>query len=130
MLCEAEDPRILQAAQRASQEGIAHIVLVGNTRQISATAAIHGIGLDRMTLLDPATSALTPSFAQQLFALRQKKGMTLDEARRAVLDPLCFANLMVRLGHADGSVAGAAHTTADVVRNAIQLIGLAPAPAR
>ncbi len=126
VLCEAEDPRILQAAQRATQEGIARIVLVGNTRQINAAAAIHGIGLDGMTLVDPATSALTPSFAQQLLALRQKKGMTLDEAKRAVLDPLCFANLMVRLGHADGSVAGAGHTTADVVRNAIQLVGLAP----
>ncbi|KWR74997.1 phosphate acetyltransferase [Cupriavidus sp. IDO] len=126
VLCEAEDPRILQAAERATREGIARIVLVGNPRQINASAAIHGIDLAGMTLVDPSTSALTPSFAQQLFALRQKKGMTLDEAKRAVQDPLCFANLMVRLGHADGSVAGAVHTTADVVRHAIQLIGLAP----
>jgi len=126
VLCEAEDPRILQAAERATREQVARIILVSEPRRIAEAAAQNGIDLTAMTIVDPATSALTPSFAQQLFALRQKKGMTLDEARRAVLDPLCFANLMVRLGHADGSVAGAAHTTADVVRNAIQLIGLAP----
>lgn len=53
--------------------------------------------------------------------------MTLDDARREALKPLCFANLMVRMGHADGSVAGAVHTTADVVRTAIQVIGIHPA---
>ena len=52
--------------------------------------------------------------------------MTADDARTAVLDPLCHANLMVRLGEADGSVAGAVHTTADVVRAAIRLIGVDP----
>ncbi|CAG9187422.1 phosphate acetyltransferase [Cupriavidus pinatubonensis] len=126
VLCEGEDPRILQAAERAAREGIAQVILVGNAARITDAAANQGIDLTRMTIVDPATSALTPSFAQALYAMRQKKGMTLDQARQAVLDPLCFANLMVRQGHADGSVAGAVHTTADVVRNAIQLIGLAP----
>ncbi|WER48076.1 phosphate acetyltransferase [Cupriavidus sp. WKF15] len=126
VLCEAEDSRILQAAARATRESIAQVILVGNPERITAAAHALGIGLDGMSIVDPATSALAPSFAQALYAMRQKKGMTLDQARQAVLDPLCFANLMVRQGHADGSVAGAVHTTADVVRQAIQLIGLAP----
>lgn len=127
VLCEAEDPRILQAAQRAAHEGIARIVLVGDAARIRQAAASEDIDLAGMDVIDPATSALTPSLAQKLFALRAKKGMTLEDARREVLKPLCFANLMVRLGHADGSVAGAVHTTADVVRTAIQVIGIHPA---
>ncbi|MGO4333158.1 phosphate acetyltransferase [Cupriavidus sp. 2TAF22] len=127
VLCEAEDPRILQAAQRASREAIARIVLVGDAARIRQAAAGDGIDLAGMDLIDPATSALTPSFAHKLFALRGRKGMTLEQAKREVLKPLCFANLMVRLGHADGSVAGAVHTTADVVRTAIQIIGIDPA---
>ncbi len=127
VLCEAEDPRILQAAQRATREGIARIVLVGDAARIRQAAAGENIDLAGMDVLDPASSALTPSLAQKLFALRARKGMTLEDAKREVLKPLAFANLMVCLGHADGSVAGAVHTTADVVRTAIQVIGIHPA---
>lgn len=126
VLCEAEDPRILQAAQRATREGIARIVLAGDAARIRQAAAGADIDLAGMDVIDPASSALAPSLAQKLFALRAKKGMTLENAKREVLKPLCFANLMVRLGHADGSVAGAVHTTADVVRTAIQVIGIHP----
>ncbi|WP_211614144.1 phosphate acetyltransferase [Paraburkholderia haematera] len=126
VLCEAEDPRMLEAAQRATREGIARIVLVGPSASIRAAAASQGIELSGMELVDPATSPLAGSFSDELFALRSKKGMTLDEAKQEILKPLCFANLMVRLGHAEGSVAGAVHTTADVVRTAIQIIGIHP----
>ncbi len=101
VLCEAEDARILQAAARATREGIAQVILVGNPARITDAAAGQAIDLAGMTIVDPATSALTPSFAQALHVMRQKKGMTLDQAQQAVLDPLCFANLMVRQGHAD-----------------------------
>src|SRR5579859_7797128 len=126
VLCEAEDPRILEAARRATREGIARIVLVGASARIRAAAAEQSIELSGMELVDPATSPLAPSFAEALFALRSKKGMTPDEATQEILKPLCFANLMVRLGHADGSVAGSVHTTAEVVRTAIQIIGIHP----
>jgi phosphate acetyltransferase len=126
VLSEAEDLRVLQAAQRATLDGIARVLLVGNTERIRQAAASEGIDLSGMELVDPASSALTASYSHELYALRSKKGMTLDEAKREVLKPLCFANLMVRLGHADGSVSGAVHTTADVVRTAIQIIGIQP----
>ena len=127
VLCEGDDPRILQAAVRASQEGIAKITLVGERAKINALATEQGIDLSEITLIDPADSVNIEAFAQELFALRQAKGMTLEQARAKVQDPLCYADLLVRLGHADGSVAGAVHTTADVVRNAIQIIGVQPA---
>ncbi|HEF4769451.1 phosphate acetyltransferase [Burkholderia multivorans] len=126
-LSEADDPRVLAAAARATRDGIAHIVLVGPRAAIHAAAARDGVSLDGMTLVDPAASASRDMYADTLHALRKNKGMTADAARDAVLDPLCHANLMVRLGDADGSVAGAVHATADVVRAAIQLIGVDPA---
>ncbi|MDN8001096.1 phosphate acetyltransferase [Burkholderia multivorans] len=126
-LSEADDPRVLAAAARATRDGMAHIVLVGPRAAIHAAAARDGVSLDGMTLVDPAASASRDMYADTLHALRKNKGMTADAARDAVLDPLCHANLMVRLGDADGSVAGAVHATADVVRAAIQLIGVDPA---
>ncbi|AOI88789.1 phosphate acetyltransferase [Burkholderia pseudomultivorans] len=125
-LCEADDPRVLHAAARATRDGIAHIVLVGARAAIHAAAARDGIDLDGIALVDPASAASRDAYADALHALRKSKGMTADAARDAVLDPLCHANLMVRLGDADGSVAGAVHATADVVRAAIQLIGVDP----
>ncbi|WP_153098813.1 phosphate acetyltransferase [Paraburkholderia hayleyella] len=124
VLSEAEDPRVLRAAQQAALTGIARIVLVGNTERVRAAALREGIDGSTLKLVDPATSALRHAFAAALFALRHHKGMTLAAAQAAILDPLCFANLMVRLGHADGSVAGAVYTTADVVRSAIRFIGV------
>nr|WP_311526890.1 phosphate acetyltransferase [uncultured Ralstonia sp.] len=126
VLCEPGEPRILQAAQRAVREGIARIVLVGEADVARQAAADAGVALDGIELVDPATSALAPALAAELHALRAAKGMTAEQACQAVRDPLCFANLMVRTGHADGSVAGAVHTTADVVRTALQVIGTAP----
>jgi phosphate acetyltransferase len=126
VLCEGEDPRVLQAALRATREGTARIVLVGDRGRITRLADNEAIDLAGMELIDPADSPLTAGYADELFRLRQKKGMTLEQARQEVQKPLTFANLMVRLGDADGSVAGAVHTTADVVRTAIQIIGIDP----
>lgn len=125
-LCEGDDPRVLHAAVRAAQEGIAHITLVGNTGAIQACAAQEGITTEDVTIVDPERSPLTAALTEALLQLRAKRGMTPEQAAREVLDPLRFANLMVRTGHADGSVAGAAYTTADVVRCALQIIGKAP----
>lgn len=124
VLCEADDPRVLQAASLVTQEGIAKVTLVGNRVRIEQLAIDGAISLDNIELVDPIDSPLRISFADELFELRSAKGMTLDVARQEVLKPLCFANLMVRQGLADGSVAGSVHTTGDVVRNAIQIIGV------
>lgn len=126
VLCEAEDERVMRAVAKATAEGIARIVLVGDRRRLQASAEALAIDLAGVELIDPTDSPLTGSLAEALHALREKKGMTREQAEAAVREPLCFANLLVRKGHADGCVAGAVHTTADVVRTAIQLLGLAP----
>lgn len=125
-LCEGDDVRVLQAAARASVAGCAHITVIGERKAVEALARRHDVDLGQVAVLDPALSDRGEAYAQELFRLRQAKGMTLEQAREKVLDPLCYANLMVRMGDADGCVSGAVHTTADVVRNAIQIIGVHP----
>ncbi|GAB2724405.1 phosphate acetyltransferase [Halomonas garicola] len=126
VLCEGEDERVLRAAAKAAEAGIARVILVGAEKAVAAAARDHGVDVSTFEVVDPATSPLTESLAQALHALREKKGMTREQAESSVRDPLCFAHMLVREGHADGSVAGAVNTTADVVRNAIQTLGLAP----
>ncbi|MCW4149231.1 phosphate acetyltransferase [Halomonas sp. 18H] len=126
VLCEGLDDRVLQAAVKATEEGVARILLVGNATAMTEKARELGISLAAVELIDPADSPLKASLAEALFSLREKKGMIREQAEVAVCEPLCFANMLVREGHAEGSVAGAVNTTADVVRTAIQLLGLAP----
>ncbi|MEQ6890576.1 phosphate acetyltransferase [Halomonas sp. CS7] len=126
VLCEGEDERILSAAAKAAEQGIAQIILVGSGAGIAAAAERCGVDLAAVEVIDPADSPLTDDLARSLLALREKKGMTPEQAATAIREPLCFANMLVREGHADGTVAGAVNTTADVVRSAIQLLGLAP----
>ncbi len=126
VLSEGEDPRVLQAGVRAAREGVARVIVVGPDAAIREVAAREAIDLAAIEIVDPQASPFAPAFAEALHELRRSKGMTPAQASEAVRDPLCFADLMVRLGHADGSVSGAVRTTADVVRTAIQVIGSAP----
>ncbi|MGF1683158.1 phosphate acetyltransferase [Photobacterium minamisatsumaniensis] len=126
VLCEVEDKRVLYAAQKVASEGIAKVILVGSRSNIQHQLKANKIEISGVELIDPADSALTSTLADTLFELRCEKGMTRQQAAQEVMKPLCFANLLVRQGLADGSVSGAVHTTGDVVRNAIQVIGMKP----
>jgi phosphate acetyltransferase len=126
VLAEGEDPRIIEAATIATAKGIADITLLGNIAIISNKAAELGFDLNSIALIDPATSGASERYAEALFQLRQAKGMTIEQAATSIKDPLHYAQMMVRLGDADGSVAGAVYTTGDTVRSAIQIIGMAP----
>lgn len=123
VLCEAQDPRVLEAAVRARRDQIADVILIGDPAQSAQVASQHGIDLSGLVITDPATSQARERYAQQLYRLREKKGLTLEQAQQAISQPLCFANVMLQMGDADGSVAGAVHTTADVVRTALQVVG-------
>lgn len=126
VLAEGEDQRVIQGADRILKEGIARLTLLGREQVIRDRAAQSGIAELPVNFVDPADSVHTHDFAEHLHALRKGKGVTLDDARTMVADPLYFANMMVRLGHADGSVAGAHYTTPDTVRAAIQVLGMKP----
>lgn len=126
VLSEGEDDRVVRAAVEASVAGIARLTLLGCPDRIRSTAATLGIAADMCEIVHPAKSRRLDYYANELLALRSHKGMTPDKAKEQASRSLNFANLMVRLGDADGCIGGATHSTADTVRSAIQIIGLAP----
>ena len=124
VLAEGEDPRILEAAVVATEKGIADVTLLGNVSRIQQKAEELGLDLKSIAVLDPETSAASERYAQTFYQIRQAKGMTPEKAAELIKDPLHYAQMMVHLGDADGSVAGAVYTTGDTVRSAIQIIGM------
>ncbi|MFG1464140.1 phosphate acetyltransferase [Xanthobacter sp. DSM 24535] len=123
VLPEGADPRIASAARRAVREGIARPILLGAPQEVLAALDGDARGI---VIEDPAASLHHEAYAGELHALRRAKGMDLAAARHRMLEPLAFAAMMVRMGDADGTVGGAVATTAETVRAALQIIGLAP----
>ena len=126
-LSEGSDPRIVAGALAAQKAGLADIILVGPQADVAAALQAEGASAGAgIAIHDPATSDLTESFAAEYFELRKHKGVDEAKAQAAARTPLVYAAMLVRLGHATGTVGGAVHTTGDVVRSAIQVIGMAP----
>ncbi len=126
VLAEGEDPRVIEGAGKALRAGVARITLIGRTDLIQAELGVMGLQDLPVAIVDPAGSPLLDPLAGELHRLRKAKGMDAAKARETAQDPLYFAALMVRLGHADGCIGGAVATTADTVRAAIQVIGVDP----
>ena len=127
VLPESLEERTLTAADRALADELADIILIGNEQEIFALADKLGLKhVGKATIIDPATSPKTEEYAQLLFQLRQKKGMTIEEARCKVMDPLYFGCLIIKNGDADGQISGALSTTGDTLRPALQIIKCAP----
>ena len=127
VLPESLEERTLTAADHALADGLADIILIGNEQEIFALAdKLNLKHVDKATIIDPANSPKTEEYAQLLFQLRQKKGMTIEEARRKVMGPLYFGCLIIKSGDADGQISGALSTTGDTLRPALQIIKCAP----
>ena len=126
VLAEGEDPRVIEGAVRAARAGLARITLLGRAPLVRTLLAARNLAGVPLGIVDPAASPDRDQLAQAYHAARRHKGVTLAMARQAMTHPLHHAAMMVRLGWADGSVAGAVHTTADTVRAAIQAIGPDP----
>ncbi len=124
VLPESTDRRILEAAARAVRDDIAKITLIGNRAEVENQTKKLGIALEHFEIVDPESDPRLESLVAELHELRRHKGMSLEEARELALNPLHFANLLVRTGASDGTVAGAEYKSADVVRSAIRIIGL------
>ena len=127
VLPESFEERTISAADRALADGLAEIILIGNREKVLAYAAELGLKhIAEATIIDPETSEKTEEYAQLLFQLRQKKGMTIEVARKTVLDPLYFGCLIIKSGDADGQISGALSTTGETLRPALQIIKCAP----
>lgn len=122
VLPEGNDERILEAAQEALSQGIANIIILGDADEIAAK----GYNLEAATIIDPATSDKQEEFAELLYELRKAKGMTPEEAKELVKDPIHFAVLMVKSGLCDGLVGGACHATIKILSPSLKIIKTAP----
>lgn len=127
VLPEGTEERTLKAADRVIADGVADLILLGNEEEILGLAKQWGLEhIASATIINPATSPKREEYAQLLCELRKKKGMTIEEARKKVLDPLYFGCMIIKCGDADGQLAGARNTTGDVLRPALQIIKTAP----
>ena len=122
VLPEGNDDRILEAAQEVLKQEIASIIILGNEDEIASK----GYELDGATIIDPLTSDKQEEFAQLLYELRKHKGMTEEEARETVKDPIYFAVMMVKSGLCDGLVGGACHATVKILSPSLKVLKTAP----
>ena len=125
VLPETEDERTYKAAQTVLREGIADLILVGNEEEIEKNKGAYDI--TGAVIVDPAKNDKTEEYIAKLVELRQKKGMTEEQARELLLNNyLYYGVMMVKMGDADGMVAGAINSSANVLRAALQVVKTAP----
>lgn len=127
VLPEGTEERTLTAADQVLADGVADLILIGNPTEIKALADKLGLkNIDKATIVDPENHPKKEEYAELLCELRKKKGMTMEEARKLVLDPLYLGCLIIKAGDADGQLAGARNTTGNVLRPALQIIKTSP----
>lgn len=123
VLPEGTEPRTLNAANRIIADALADIILIGDPAEIHRMATEMNLPeISRATIVNPADEAVIDRYAPLLLELRRSKGMTEEESRLTTANPLYLGCLMVKAGDADGQVAGAMNTTANVLRAAFQVI--------
>lgn len=127
VLPEGTEKRTLQAADKLITDGVADIILLGNPDEITTLAEELKLQhIDKATIVDPQNYSKKQTYADLLYELRKKKGMTIEQAEKLVEDPLYLGCLMIKNGDADGEIAGARNTTGDVLRPALQIIKTLP----
>ena len=122
VLPEGDDPRTLEAAECVLANGVANLIILGDQEAIAAS----GRKLDDARIIDPQQFEGRADLAEQLYEIRKAKGMTPEEAKAKLDDVLYFGVMLVKTGQADGMVAGACHSTGDVLRPSLQILKTAP----
>lgn len=126
ILPEAEDIRVLRATEQIIKEGFAKVILIGDTTQIKEDANKNNLNISDVEIINPKTSDKFEEYANSLYELRKAKGMTLEQAKKLLLEPIYFGMMMVKNNDADGLVSGACHSTANTLRPALQILKTAP----
>ncbi|MEM7487406.1 MAG: phosphate acetyltransferase [Bacteroidota bacterium] len=126
VLPEGEDDRILTAAAELSQAEVVKITLLGNPQKIESKASQLGLDITGVSIIDPFNAKALDVYAKSFYELRKHKGINMDMALDMMQDVSYFGTMMVHLGHADGMVSGAVHTTQHTIRPALQFIKTKP----
>lgn len=122
VLPEGSDERVLEAANTINVEGIAKVIVLGDEQQIADIFSSKGWKLDGITVINPETSDKLQDYADTFYEMRKAKGITPEQALETVKQVSYFGTMIMQSGDADGMVSGAAHSTADTVRPALQVI--------
>ncbi|MCG7423303.1 phosphate acetyltransferase [Micrococcus sp. ACRRV] len=126
VLPEGEDARVLRAAEILQRRDVCDLVVLGGEAEVRELASREGVDLTGITLVDPATSEDRERYAAEYRRLRSHKGVDLERAREVMLEGAYYGTMMVHLGDADGMVSGAAHTTANTIRPALEFVKTKP----
>jgi len=124
VLPESNDVRILKAAEIILKEEVSKVILLGNLDTIMSAAEKNEVSLKGIDIIDPENFSQIDKFALFFHEKRKSKGVTLKDAQEMVKQPLYFGALLVQFNYANGMVAGAFNTTGDVLRAALQVIGV------
>jgi phosphate acetyltransferase len=123
---EAEEPRVLRAVRRMQADHVLVPILVGDRHAIQTVARREGVEVSRLEIISPEHDPAFAEYTHLYYRLRQDKGIDKNQAREIIRQPLFYAAALVRAGRADGAVAGSVHTTSEVLRATLHLIGLRP----
>ena len=126
VLAEGEDMRTVEAAAIVLKEGYAKIKILGNEEKIKAMAAEKGLDISGAEIIDPEISDKTEEYAEKFYEMRKAKGMTPEKAAETVKNVLYYGVMMVNEGEADGMVAGACNSSANVIRPSLQILKTKP----
>ncbi len=128
ILPEAEDKRVLEAAKKVTEQGFAKIILLGDEEEIKENCKKYDINLDGVEIINPLTSEKKEEYINKLYELRKNKGITLEDAEKLLKQPIYFGMMMLKdeNSKADGLVSGAAHSTANTLRPALQILKTKP----
>lgn len=124
VLPESTDIRVLEAARKVTDDGFAKVVLIGDRNELQGIAG--NIDLSDITIINPSEYNKYEEYANAFYELRKAKGMTIEQARETLKHNIYFGTMMVKLGDADGLVAGSVCSTADTLRPALQILKTAP----
>ena len=123
VLPESMDLRVIKAAEKIIDEGIANIILIGNADKINS----FGCDVSKAIIIDPEKCDYTEELINELVELRKTKGLTYEDAKKLLLDDyMYFACMLIKTGRADGVVSGACHSTSNTLRPALQIIKTKP----
>ncbi len=126
---EGEEQKIIRAAYQIQEEGIAAPILIGRKREIEEK--IKNLSIDyKPQIVDPDAFGKLDAYTKGFYEIRQRKGLTLNDAAKKVKDPNILGALMVKMGDADAFISGLTYDYPDVIRPALQVHGTAPGVAR
>ena len=128
ILPEAEDKRVLEAAEKVTKESFAKVILLGEENKIKEDCKKYDINIEGVEIINPLQSEKKEEYIQKLYELRKNKGLTLEEAENLLKQPIYFGMMMLKdeNSKADGLVSGAAHSTANTLRPALQILKTKP----